>query len=742
MCKSAFKEMPPLDGVPVHIHRIGDESEIPDIISMAGAPASQLHTLDSLQGEGVSQFVTSDAATLCFSGRSASDGIFSTRLTAGVFLATVGGDGMVRGHVLLFVRTLHKEAITATVIVKPQLFRLSGRVVDGSSGNPITHGSISLRNCGTDGEVITVELTSPNHSDACTKTPVPQLVFSPALQPDTFSDSSGSRASEQLLNSGHQESSDASSGESRPPQGQSMSSTADAAAPGSTAAGVLPSPDVAHSADDSVSSTIFAVVNGSTDDLNQNDGRSSPSIVRSDKIKQSAGLFETMVPQGDYTLTVNIHGYSAGGVYKVSIRRGALHMGVICVNPDTDLLLLNNLRDLRAKKCFSMQGILSANMPLVYAVLDQANAAEAATKAAAVENAASKKRVLRSKVSRCSESNPASFVSSYQLSVPLALLRSAGVVADKAGKISIRHRSHRFASLVLPPSSCKPGFDAPAADKLPVCKNKAAHIARHILCGASRDFCEKVCTIDSRALSDDKDLHRESFALVIQAGDSTIENGGTFLKVASGQRFAAIAGIPVAFTLHMNDRCMNPCLSSLDAHDVSCAARLGSTNLAVQVFETCDLGLGRYVISFLPPMDHPGAYSVSCTVKNIHVEGSPFTVTVVPYEPAVTFGSRLTLQPVHSCLPWPHCCPPEQAAPETPTVIVTKDSPALVARGWYAPFELYNEETARWVGSGTTVGEVDVVFVMEICLENQPLVEAIRRVSDFLFTCFFSNLVI
>ena len=293
---------------------------------------------------------------------------------------------------------------------------------------------------------------------------------------------------------------------------------------------------------------------------------------------------------------------------------------------------------------------------------------------------------------------------------------------------------------MLPPSSCKPGFDAPAADKLPVCKNKAAHIARHILCGASRDFCEKVCTIDSRALSDDKDLHRESFALVIQAGDSTIENGGTFLKVASGQRFAAIAGLPVAFTLHMNDRCMNPCLSSLDSQDVCCVARLGSTSLAVQVFETCDLGLGRYVISFLPPMDHPGAYSVSCTVNNIHVEGSPFTVTVVPYEPAVTFGSRLTLQPVHSCLPWPHCCLPDQAAPETPTVIVTKDSPAFVAKGWYAPFELYNEETARWVGSGTTVGEVDVVFVMEICLENQRLVEAIRRVSDFLITCFFANL--
>jgi hypothetical protein len=744
MCKSSFKQMPPLDGVPVHIHRIGDENEISDIISMAGAPASQLHSLDSLQGEGVSQFVTQDAATLCFSGRSASDGMFSTRLTAGVFLATVGGDSMVPGHVLLFVRTLHKETITATVIVKPQLFRLSGRVVDGSSGNPITHGSISLRNCGTDGEVIVVQLASPNHSDACIKTPVPQLAFSPALQPDTFSDSSGSRASEQLLSSGHQESSHASSGESIPPQGQSMSATVGTAALSSTGDGVLSprAPHVADCADDSVSSTIFAVVNGSADDLNRNDGRSSPSITRSEKIKQSAGLFEIMVPQGDYTLTVNIHGYSAGGVYKVSIRRGALHMGVICVNPDTDLLLLNNLRDLRAKKCFSMQGILSANMPLVSAVLDQANAAEAATKAAAVENAAFKKRVLRSKVSRCSESNPASFVSSYQLSVPLVLLRSAGVVADKAGKISIRHRSHRFASLVLPPSSCKPGFDAPAADKLPVCKNKAAHIARHILCGASRDFCEKFCTIDSRALSDDKDLHRESFTLVIQAGDSTFENGGTFLKVASGQRFAAIAGLPVAFTLHMNDRCMNPCLSSLDAQDVSCTARLGSTNLAVQVFETCDLGLGRYVISFLPPMEHPGAYSVSCTVKNIHVEGSPFTVTVVPYEPAVTFGSRLTLQPVHSCLPWPHCCPPDEAAPETPTVIVTKDSPALVARGWYAPFELYNEETARWVGSGTTVGEVDVVFVIEICLENQRLVEAIRQVSDYLCTSLFANFMI
>jgi hypothetical protein len=113
-------------------------------------------------------------------------------------------------------------------------------------------------------------------------------------------------------------------------------------------------------------------------------------------------------------------------------------------------------------------------------------------------------------------------------------------------------------------------------------------------------------------------------------------------------------------------------------------------------------------------------------VNGIHVEGSPFNVTVTPYEPAVTFGSRLALQPVHPCLPWPHCCPSNGEVAEVPAVVVTQDKPPLIASGWYAPFELYNEETARWVGSSSTVGDVDVVLVVEICLENQRLVEALR----------------
>jgi hypothetical protein len=279
--------------------------------------------------------------------------------------------------------------------------------------------------------------------------------------------------------------------------------------------------------------------------------------------------------------------------------------------------------------------------------------------------------------------------------------------------------------LILPPSSCKPAFDAPAIHALPSCKSKAAHIARHILCGASQDRCEAVCAIDSRCLSDAPDLHKGSFRLVVETNDSSAEDGGTFVKVNSGGRMAAVAGVPVSFTLYMNDRCMSPCLGRLE-DNVLCSVRYGANDSAIHTFETCDIGLGRYVISFLPPMELPGVYSVSCTVNNIHVEGSPFNVTVVPYEPAVTSASRLPLQPTHPCLPWPHCSPAANSAEDPPTLVVTQKKPALVVGGWFAPFELYNEETARWVGNNNTVGDVDVVFVLEICLENQRLVESIR----------------
>jgi hypothetical protein len=128
-------------------------------------------------------------------------------------------------------------------------------------------------------------------------------------------------------------------------------------------------------------------------------------------------------------------------------------------------------------------------------------------------------------------------------------------------------------------------------------------------------------------------------------------------------------------------------------------------------------------------MGFPGVYSISCTVNGVHVEGSPFSVNVLPYEPAVTTCSRLSLPPPYPCLPWPHCCPSDgsaDGASEPPTLLVTHSSPALVASGWYAPFELYNDETARWVGSSNSVGDVDVVLVIEICLRNQHLVDALR----------------
>jgi len=218
------------------------------------------------------------------------------------------------------------------------------------------------------------------------------------------------------------------------------------------------------------------------------------------------------------------------------------------------------------------------------------------------------------------------------------------------------------------------------------------------------------------------------------------------MRVGCGGRLAAIAGIPVAFTLQLNDRCMSPCLSHTENSSVQCSVRFGQCDMVVNVFEAANIGLGRYVVSFTPPMDSPGVYTVSCTVNRVHVEGSPFSVIVAPHEPAVTSCSRLTLQPTQSCLPWPHCSPvdDDDVVQDTPTVVVTQVAPALVVSGWYAPFELYNEETCRWVGSSNTVGDVDVVFLIEICLENQPLVDALRctvccvvmfAVPSFAFAC-------
>jgi hypothetical protein len=727
-CKSSFNHMQPLPAAAVHIHRVGDEDEIADIAAIAGAPAARLHSLRAWQGDGVAQYVTSDPATLCISGRSASDGVFSTRLSAGVYVATIGNADMVPEHMLLFVRTLQKEAVVATVAVKPRLFRLSGRVIDGSSGSTISHGCISIRSASGGGEDVVVQLQRADDliNAASSKSPVPLLPISTVPQPDTFSDSE--RLSNSSCNDESPRSQSAASEPSLVHTQPSSVSVPPAAGSAADASDVRPLDglDIA----DTVASTIDAVINGSLENVHDVNGESGSPYARSDKRKQIiGGSFEAMLPHGDYTLSVNVRGYSAGGVFKVSMRRGALHMGIITVHPDHDLLLLNNLRDLRAKKCFSMQGILSANMPALSAVLAQASSAEAATKAGAADTAAAKKRVLRSKIARAnlSESKPASFVSSYQLSVPLVLLRGAGVCADVTGKITVRHQSHRFPSLILPPSSCKPALDAPSLSALPSCKSKAAHIARHILCGSSQDRCEAVCAIDSRALSDAADVHKGAFQLVVETNDSSAEDCGTFVKVSSGGRMAAVAGVPVALTLHMNDRCMSPCLGRLE-DNVVCSVRYGANDSVIHAFEACDIGLGRYVISFLPPMELPGVYSISCTVNNIHVEGSPFNVTVVPYEPAVTSASRLSLQPTHPCLPWPHChsSPAANSADDPPTLVVTQKKPALVVSGWFAPFELYNEETARWVGNNNTVGDVDVVFVLENCLENQRLVESIR----------------
>ena len=740
-CLSTFNHMSPLPGVPVRIYRIGDENEIPAIAADAGAPAAQLHSLCAWQGDGVHKIVTSDASALCFSGRSASDGIFTTRLSAGVYVATIGGDDVVREHALLIVRTLQKQTVTADIALKPRLFRLSGRVINGSSGSPMTHGAVSLTSVRGDSDAIVVELARSLVSDAVhSSSPVPQLPITRVPQPDTFSDCSGSETGQIGEASGRDEIFDAQGVSQR----SSVPSSAVAVTSVSSDSSLVP-PNQSFSADsETISSTIFAVVNDAADDFNSRADYNSPRAL-SDNISKMTGTFEVMLPQGEYTLSVNIHGYNAGGVFKVNMRRGALHMGILSVHPDSDMLLLNSLRDLRSKQRFHMQGILSTNMPVVSAVLAQASSAEAATAAAASEAAATKKRVLRTKFARSADSNPASFVSSYRLSVPLVLLRGVGVVADKSGKISIRHRTHRFSSLSLPPSSCRPSVDATAVSELVACKSKAAHIARHILCGSSYDFVEKLCTIDSRALSDDKDIHRASFTLVVQTGDCSADAGGTFMRVGCGGRLAAIAGIPVAFTLQLNDRCMSPCLSHNENASVQCSVRFGQCDMLVNVFEAANIGLGRYVVSFTPPMDSPGVYTVSCTVNRVHVEGSPFSVTVAPHEPAVTSCSRLTLQPTQSCLPWPHCSPvDDDVVEDTPTVVVTQVAPALVVSGWYAPFELYNEETCRWVGSSNTVGEVDVVFLIEICLENQPLVDALRctvccvvmfAVPPFAFAC-------
>jgi hypothetical protein len=708
-CHSAFHHMQPLAAAPVHIHRIGDENEIADICSIACAPPAQLHSLNHWQGPGVEQFVSSDAATLCMSSRTSFDGSFSTRLSAGVYVGTIGGDDMVHEHVLLIIRTLQKTAVTASIIVKPRLFRLSGRVINGSKGDPITHGHVAIKSAAGDSEDIIVDLVHCSNSDA--KSPVPLLPISLVPQPDTFSESSGSGPSASVSNRANEE----------PVSAQGGAASSDAPSASHNTIASPPRDAIKHS---TVSDTILAVVTNEADDFAFSDERSRSHAV-SDKIKQMSGTFEVMLPQGDYTLSVNVSGFSAGGVFQVNIRRGALHLGVISVHPDSDLLLLNNLRDLRAKKRFSMQGVLSANNDAVSAVLAQASATDAAKKAAAAEASAAKKRVLRSKISRNSESLPASFVSSYQLSVPLILLRGAGVSADKTGKISIRHQSHRFPALALPPSSCKPGFDAAAPDRLPACQSKAAHIARHILCGPAYDVCEKRCTIDSRSLSDSPDIHQSPFTLVVEVNASSSKDEGTYLKVGSGGRLAAIAGLPVAFTLQMHDRCMCPCLNTPETA-VQCSVRFGSSEMTLNVTPACDIGLGLHVVSFVPPMNCPGVYTVSCTVNGSHVEGSPFSVTVAPFEPAVTSCSRLSLQPPHPCLPWPHCCPTDGAAAATPTVVVTQDTPGLVASGWYAPFELYNDETARWVGSGCAVGDVDVVLVVEICLQNQQLVDALR----------------
>jgi len=726
-CFTTFNHVAPFSGVPVNVYRIGDEHEIPAIAADVGAPAAQLHSLCALQGDGVRKFVTSDASALCISGRAASDGIFSTRLSAGIYCATIGGDDVVREHAILIVRTLQKQAVTADIALKPRLFRLSGRVINGSSGSPMTHGCVSVTGARDDGGAIVAELARAAASDAagCTS-PVPPLPIARVAQPDTFSDCSvsGSRTGGNGSGSGREADVDAQEGGSQ--------SAPNAATVSSSSSLPPPTPSShATDADGSITGTIFAVVNDTADDVSYREIDSSSPRMLGDKISKMVGTFEVMLPQGEYTLSVDVHGYSAGGVFKVNMRRGALHMGIISVHPDSDLMLLNSLRDLRSKQRFSMQGVLSANMHVVSTVLAQASSAEAAAAAAAAEAAATKKRVLRTKFSRSAESNPASFVSSYRLSVPLVLLRGSGAVADRAGKTSTssRHRAHRFSSLSLPPSSCRPSIDADAVSEFAACKSKAAHVARHILCGGSVDIAEKLCTIDSRALSDDRDMQKAGVMLVVQTSDCSAGEGGTFLRVGCGRRMAAIAGIPVAFTLQLNDRCMSPCLSSQSA-PVQCSVSFDrpacSSDVAVRVHETANIGQGRHVISFTPPMDSPGVYTVSCTVNRIHVEGSPFSVTVVPHEPAVSSCSRLSLQPMHPCLPWPHCCPVDDDNDDTPTIVVTKTSPALVVSGWYAPFELYNEETARWVGNSNTVGDVDVVLLVEICLENQPLVDALR----------------
>jgi hypothetical protein len=106
-------------------------------------------------------------------------------------------------------------------------------------------------------------------------------------------------------------------------------------------------PNQSFSADsETISSTIFAVVNDTADDFNSRADYNSPRAL-SDNISKMTGTFEVMLPQGEYTLSVNIHGYNAGGVFKVNMRRGALHMGILSVHPDSDMLLLNSLRDLR-----------------------------------------------------------------------------------------------------------------------------------------------------------------------------------------------------------------------------------------------------------------------------------------------------------------------------------------------------------------------------------------------------------